>query len=41
MVRLLTTVQVQESPLLTGLTIQRKATRVETAGLRWICIGQS
>jgi hypothetical protein len=38
-VHLLIMVQVQEFPLLIGLTMHRRAILAETAGLRLICIG--
>ena len=41
-VRQLITIQALEFPLQTALTMHRRATlTVETAGLRWICIGLS
>ena len=40
-VQWLITVQALEFPPQTALTMRRKATLAETAGLRWICIGLS
>jgi hypothetical protein len=34
-------IQAPEFPLLTALTMRRRATPAEIAGLRWICIGLS